>query len=110
MGRNNADFKNQILYHGTDAVLSPGDTISPPSSRSFSSEPDKWYAWGTPSLELAHHFGAIKAYKNSETWDHHVYEVVPQGQVTTKFEDSDEPFYGAEGGLKVIRKVTDSKE
>lgn len=96
------------LYHGTDADLAPGDVIAPPSSKLTSGEPDKWVAWATRSLEMAHHFGAIKAYKNSGTWEHHVYEVEPQGNITTKFPDSDEPFFGAENGLKVVRKVVES--
>lgn len=98
MGRNNKDFKGQILYHGTPAVLNPGDVIH---------AGEEGQAFATPNLEEAHQYGAIQAYRRSNLKDntHHVYEVEPIGEVEVKYPDSDSPYYGSKEGLKVIRKA-----
>ena len=64
-------------------------------------------AFATPNLEEAHHYGAVKAYHQNKSWEHSVYQVEPQGEVITKYEDSDSPYYGGTEGLKVLRKIAD---
>lgn len=47
MGRNNADFQNSALYHGTIHPFSVGDVVTPRGV---------WgdgYAWATPNVDVA---------------------------------------------------------
>ena len=50
MGRNNADFKNQILYHGSQHPFEVGDVVTPQEG-----EP----AYATSDVRLAAYYAAI---------------------------------------------------
>lgn len=56
MGRNNADFQNQILFHGTDAALNPGDVVTPQNTAKNGEEGYGW-AFATPDKEYAAEHG-----------------------------------------------------
>jgi hypothetical protein len=56
MGRNNADFRNQVLFHGTDAVLKPGDVVTPQET-SRDGEAGYGWAFATPDRDYAKEHG-----------------------------------------------------
>lgn len=95
MGRNKGDFHAQILYHGTPAALSPGDTVNPGR---------EGVAFATHDLLQAHFFGGFKL--PGQGAEHNTYEVQPIGDVETKYADSDMPYYGSREGLRVVSKVS----
>jgi hypothetical protein len=81
MGRNNADFQNQILFHGTSAELLPGDVVLP--AKSIGVTPN-WspaksanktdVAYATPHRPTAEYFAGIAAIGGKTS---NVYEVEP---------------------------------
>jgi hypothetical protein len=72
MPANKADFHSQIIYHGSPAVLHPGDIIEPQRS----SRGDG-LVWGSENPEIAKHFAQDMAWKQSggKSDTHYVYQV-----------------------------------
>ena len=56
MTRNNADFKGQILFHGSRALLKEGDLVEPNRPPSDGGEP-YGVAFATPDLDYASEHG-----------------------------------------------------
>lgn len=100
MGRNNADFRNQVLFHGTSAALKPGDTVLPGDKvgADYGGTPmDE--AWVTENLEDASDYGP------------RVYQVQhiepPTSDVPQEFLDMNagNNVYSSKVGFKVIKQV-----
>jgi hypothetical protein len=112
MGRNNSDFQQSALYHGTIHPFSVGDIVKPQGG-----EGDGEYAWATPREGLAHErakdwvgYGWNDYSKNNrgahyEEWEKNnpprVYKVEPIGD--TEVDDNPEyPSVKSRAGFRVI--------
>lgn len=87
MGRNNSDFQESALYHGSEHPFEPGDVV----------KPNKYLggvAFATPSMEGAAVFGRG-----------HVFQVEALGKTETQYSDTPVPFVTSTDGFKVIKKV-----
>jgi hypothetical protein len=100
MTRNNADFRNQVLFHGTNAVLKPGDMVLPGDkvgAASAGTPMDE--AWATENKEEAGDYGT------------NVYQVQhvepPTSDVPKEFIEMNagNNVYSSKKGFRVVKQV-----
>lgn len=102
MGRNNEDFQNQILFHGTKAELNPGDIVEARGSyiegkhggSVYSTAPEHRLAFATPNKREAMDYG------------HNVYHVEYHGNETPEdLPMAPSPRFISRQGFKVVKKI-----
>jgi hypothetical protein len=107
MGANNADFRNQILFHGTGAALKPGDVILPATALGKPKYYDNDKAWATPDADYAAEIGDIRANRtravDAPPNPSYVYEVSPiEGDESVVTEGKK---VSSKKGFHVVRQV-----
>lgn len=119
MTRNNADFRNQILFHGTNSEFSPGDIIKPRvatgASASFNTQPQMenfnpdTVAYATDHKKQANWYAKKSAAKNGGK--PRVYQVVPIKRKNMEVDPNGGDNTGAatayqnKSGFKVIKRI-----
>ena len=100
MTRNNADFRNQILFHGSDAMLKPGDIVLPGNKvGAISAGTPMDEAWATENQEDAADYGS------------NVYQVQhiepPSSGVPKEFREMNagNNVYSSKKGFRVVKQV-----
>lgn len=102
MSRNNADFHNQIIFHGTSAVLKPGDIVLPGDkvgAASAGTPMDE--AWATEDRDEAADYGP-NVYQVQ-----HLEEPDADGGIPKEFREMNagRNVYSSKKGFKVVKKV-----
>lgn len=117
MGRNNKDFQESALYHGTTHPFEVGDVVLPAKTAGVESgwkvnDPEGTvvgkdvdeHAFATPDLETARHFAGINSGPNAKR---HVFQVEPVDPTEPEIRQGiDFPEIRSKKGFKVIRRVS----
>jgi hypothetical protein len=92
MGRNNKDFKETALYHGTSHPFEIGDMVTPSILRGEHDD----RAWATTDLAEADYFGGGRVYEVAGLGDEEVHPEYPDVRTSKT-------------GFKVTREVPPSE-